>query len=515
MEAEQEAPIVAAYGPNAVAYGDNILIAISGGKKSFLQRVQEGKHVKLYQKFVVPSSSLVGLIYGQWFEVQDKASTEDKDFKIIKRVADHSVSQYQTTVSVSSILPSTIVKDDLSSAISQQEIEALQAKGVSGSEIISKIQESSSSFDKKTEFSKFKWIQRARERHGLFFQIKKVTPYSLSRHLLTAKKTEQRVIIPPANLALLVNASGAAESSRILVVDDAYGSLAAAVCWAAQREKAEPAFEDTAVVVTGKTMGAAIRGALQEINMLTKEGPVRDNAPFVCPLGLHKFVDPDDAAMNEHFPGLQEVAEGQEQGRIKSARAKATEQSAKLGADAPVPAAPVPRPPRGKFHQEDLGNFLLREYRKWAERKGFAPNGPAIDAQEAARAAMPIDAEVSLHSLPAPPAAFDSLAIASRSRPLPLVIALSPYLAAGATVAVYTELEAHAAELSMALHRARACQIRIQQSSEKLWQMLPGRTHPVMLGHTPTGYVVSWVAMPPHEERELVRKSRPTKRRRR
>ncbi|KAI9209595.1 Gcd10p family-domain-containing protein [Polychytrium aggregatum] len=125
-----------------------------------------------------------------------------------------------------------IYDDTNSQKLSKEEIEQLKEEGLKGNvsaqDMIKKIIDSSSTFDKKTEFSKTKYIKRKERKFSKIIQLRKPTIHGLCEFFFKEKPVKIRDIRVDT-LAQLLAFTNVRAGSKMLVVDDTSGLIVSAL----------------------------------------------------------------------------------------------------------------------------------------------------------------------------------------------------------------------------------------------------------------------------------------------
>lgn len=506
---------------NMVHNGDSVLLHVRGDR-SYIARVMKGKPIDIY-KHRVQSDLLIGLIYNAFYILRDA-----KFNPTIDMATDPTVQGYTALTAEGDGDVLAGLCDDEAGELRQTLLESESYQG------------------KNTEFSRQKSVNRARNRHVLIFKIELANPFSICKYLYYGKNPETNLFISPGNYALLIHHSDAARipgCARILVYDDLDGRVAAGIasklvltnsiadltdpcvkmlanectvlidkCSEAKTfkerhllgfsflEKARsilklPLCDKEVVAVTGRTLGAGLKNALIDSNIFSsKHGSdtSRPNiAPFLCAINSTKLVDDDDLG----FLGYTVVDN-----------------------DTAILEHNDEHTHSNVWTLESMNHAIMCDYDMWLERRLCLLNIPADKLRETiyaapdlesfsrtTRAPLCIPLETDLSSL-----TFDSLVIAARSRPLPLVQLLSKFIKPTAPVSVYSPSAEALAELGHHLISTRSGHIQSYMDNRILdYQILPGRTRPAMLGESFGGYVLTYYAQPLNENDESIfRKSR-------
>ncbi|KAE8306059.1 Gcd10p family protein [Giardia duodenalis] len=506
---------------NQVQNGDSVLLHVRGDR-SYITRIAMSKPVDIYHHRV-QSDLLIGLIYNAFYMLRGGGSNITID-----RADDPTVQGYTA-------LTAGGAGDALAGLCDNEAEELRQA-----------LLESESYQGKDTEFSRQKAVNRARKRHVLIFSIELANPYSICKYLYTGKTPETNLFMSPGNYSLLLHHSDAARIpgySRILVYDDLDGRVAAGIasrmvltdavvdptnanvkmlmdeCTELINQCSEvktfrerhrlgflflervrtvlnlPRCDQEVVAVTGRTLGAGLKNALIDSNVLpAKHGleASRPNiAPFVCAVNSTKLADDDDLGLLGYSI---------------------------VGDDTSCPKPEDDSVRTDIWTPESITRAIMCDYDMWLERRlcllkipvdklkeviYSAPDLESFSRNTRAPLCTPLDTDLL-------PLSFDSLVIAARSRPLPLAQLLSKFIRPAAPVSVYSPSAEALAELGHYLLSTRSGHIQSYTDNRLLdYQILPGRTRPAMLGESFGGYVLTYYTQPPTENDESIfRKSR-------
>ncbi|KAJ8652243.1 hypothetical protein O0I10_012151 [Lichtheimia ornata] len=116
--------------------------------------------------------------------------------------------------------------------LSHQEVETLKAESLKGNltndEIIQKIISSHAEFDKKTEFSKAKYIERKKKKFMKVFTPVRPTLYQINE-LFFNKNPEKIKGLRVDTLSQILSLANVRSNSKVLVVDDTQGLIVSAV----------------------------------------------------------------------------------------------------------------------------------------------------------------------------------------------------------------------------------------------------------------------------------------------
>ncbi|OAD79852.1 hypothetical protein PHYBLDRAFT_99099, partial [Phycomyces blakesleeanus NRRL 1555(-)] len=164
-------------------------------------------------------NNLIGQPFGLSYEIYDREGN-------IRPVPNWALSS-ETAANNQNIVDDTSVQ-----LLSQEEVERLKEEGMKGNmdaaEIIRKMIESHTEFDKKTEFSKAKYIQRKMMKFLKVFTPVRPTLYSITQYFFN-KNPEKIRHLRIDTLSQLLNHANVRANGKILVVDDTQGLIISAV----------------------------------------------------------------------------------------------------------------------------------------------------------------------------------------------------------------------------------------------------------------------------------------------
>nr|CAG8466253.1 8130_t:CDS:2 [Entrophospora candida] len=153
---------------------------------------------------------IIGKPFGHSYEIYDK----DK-VKIIKNVSFIEVDETEAN-------NQEIFDDPSKQKLSYKEIEQLKQQATEGSDVIKNIVESHISFDKKTEYSKAKYIKRKEAKFSRIFTPVRPTLYSVWEYFYSKNPTKIRELRIDT-LSQMLKWANVHSNTRMLVVDDTQG----------------------------------------------------------------------------------------------------------------------------------------------------------------------------------------------------------------------------------------------------------------------------------------------------
>ncbi|CAN6640693.1 tRNA (adenine(58)-N(1))-methyltransferase non-catalytic subunit TRM6 [Trichomonascus vanleenenianus] len=173
---------------------------------------------------------IIGHPFGFTYEIG-----EDRALSIVKNdfVLDNEDSERNEVVeAISELLPHEnnreLLDDPNVQALDMHKIEELKKQGLSGQEIIELVTKSHSAFEKKTAFSKEKYIKRKQQKFLQQFTPEAIGSTELVEYYLN-KDPAKIVGMSVESLALMLNMANIQPGGTYLVVDDVCGVLVAAL----------------------------------------------------------------------------------------------------------------------------------------------------------------------------------------------------------------------------------------------------------------------------------------------
>jgi len=335
-----------------------------------------------------------------------------------------------------------------SQSLKQDEIELLKQSGASGDEIVKKIVESSSSFSSKTKFSQNKYLKKKQKKHCELIQLLKPSSRLLCK-LYENREPGKVCNMRCDSLSQLLTYSNIRPGSNVVVVDTCAGLLLSSVL-----EK----MSGTGQVVNLHTGGETAPNltCVQHLNLPDEYWETMHSLP------MHMLKK----SISEEIPVTELVLQDED---IESIKLKEKEVSV---LKRKIPARTENNEllkKENKLSAEDRLNIRIdrRNKRKMHQRK-------AIELLRSNN--------------------IDSLVVASRFHPTPIVMMLMQVLAPSRPFAVYCEYREPLMELFVNLTTS-GCAINLQlnETFMRYYQVLEERTHPLVTMPGSRGFVLSGI----------------------
>ncbi|CAG8466526.1 4713_t:CDS:10 [Paraglomus occultum] len=179
-------------------------------------RLKKDTQVSLGKFGNFDTNSIIGHPYGYSYEIYEGTKA-----KIIKNVAFVDVDDTEAN-------NKDIVDDPAKQNLSHEEIERMKQEGVGGQEIIKKVVEGHSTFNKKTEYSKAKYIKRKEAKFSKVFTPVKPTLYSVWSYVYSNRPEKIRDLRIDT-LSQILTLANVHANAKYIVVDDVRGMLISGV----------------------------------------------------------------------------------------------------------------------------------------------------------------------------------------------------------------------------------------------------------------------------------------------
>ncbi|PVU99375.1 hypothetical protein BB559_000774 [Furculomyces boomerangus] len=194
---------------------DLLIVKLPSGNSKII-KIEDKKHIELGKFGSFDKDKLIGKPYGQWYEIFGNGEIRpilNSKFEVLDETGANNQEIFDG-------------KD--SQKISQSEIEDLKKESKAGTilpqDIIKTIAENNASFEKKTEYSKAKYIKRKESKFLKLFMPMESTAHNICEHFFN--KTPEKInYIRIDTLSQLLSISNVCSSSRVLAVDNTQGMI--------------------------------------------------------------------------------------------------------------------------------------------------------------------------------------------------------------------------------------------------------------------------------------------------
>lgn len=350
-----------------------------------------------------------------------------------------------------------LMDNNTSQSMGQKEITELRASGMAGSTIVEKIILNSATFDKKSKFSKAKYVTRKQIKYQPRCRIVRCTASSVCQTLYL-KDPRKLMNMRPDTLAQILNYSNIHAGSQVLIVDTCMGVVTAA---AAQRMGGY-----------GKILSVYSSQQPNFYELLQKF-----NLTFVENQSI-KWVTAGDVF------GSGEDGTSVGCGKDSSAPATTAVQDDPERAEREEMVWPCPI-------QDHTRNYL-KQMKSDKERLAFMAKRQARFCRKLTRHT----AEEAAQWLRERPS--DSVIIVARYDPTATLLKVLPYLASSCPFVVYCEFMEPLTQCFRQLQeKSLAINLRLSDTWTREYQVLPGRTHPNMNMSQSGGFLLTGVKLDP------------------
>jgi tRNA (adenine58-N1)-methyltransferase non-catalytic subunit len=225
--------------PDVVRLGDYMILVFGDGRQFFAQCIKNWKGrsapVKINKK-AYPTHNLEGLAYGTVLELGNshlKPLPEGED--LIPEFSRDS-SKTETGTTDDSTLPAMeqsndnrdIVDTNESQTLAMEDVQKLVRDGAEGAEIVKSLVENSKTFEKKTEFSKAKYIVRKQKKYQQRCRIVRCTASSVCEAMF--RKDARKIMgMRQDTLGQILSYSNVSAGCQVLVYEQCMGMITGAV----------------------------------------------------------------------------------------------------------------------------------------------------------------------------------------------------------------------------------------------------------------------------------------------
>ncbi|KAJ1969333.1 tRNA (adenine(58)-N(1))-methyltransferase non-catalytic subunit trm6 [Dimargaris xerosporica] len=206
--------------PTGVCTGQQVIIRMPSGNYKAV-KATPGAKIDLGKFGSCMADDIIGRPFGLTYEIYTKG-----------RARPLRVESEYATVQETEATNREIMDDPQAQRLTHDEIQQLKESSLAGEvdhdTLIAKMAENNASFDKKTEFSKAKYIKRKKSKYSKEFTVVDPTLHNLWHFFFTRNSTKIRDIRIDtlAQLLAMLNVNA---YSRLLVVDDTHGMVLSAV----------------------------------------------------------------------------------------------------------------------------------------------------------------------------------------------------------------------------------------------------------------------------------------------
>ncbi|XP_026886792.2 tRNA (adenine(58)-N(1))-methyltransferase non-catalytic subunit TRM6 [Electrophorus electricus] len=433
-----------------ISEGDYVVLKRGDVYKSV--QIDKKKKV-IFEKQWIFLDGAVGELYGSTFEV-------DAGGKLgLRKASNTGNSTGDGETKEAGLDNRHIVDDGKSQKLTRDDIESLKEQGLKGQEIIQQLIDNSTTFRDKTEFAQEKYIKKKKKKYESHITVLKPSTRILAM-MYHGREPGKVCHLRYDTLAQLLTLGNIHAGSKIIV------------------------FETCAGLVLGSVM-ERMGGYGSVIQMYPGRGPVRAamesfGFPSHFHDTLHEFPLCKVNAMLSGTLNLDEKdPDGQSDGRLgeQSASSRLSSGGSKEGSSESQSMEVCTQQARAKevVQTEKLRDQKAQEKRVKIEekRRRLAAAAALLEGRNA-----------------------DGLVIASRFHPCPLLLGLLKFVAPSRPFVVYCQYREPLIECYTKLReQGGAINIRLTDTWVRHYQVLPNRTHPMLLMSGGGGYVLSGITV--------------------
>ncbi|KAJ8355539.1 hypothetical protein SKAU_G00183330 [Synaphobranchus kaupii] len=403
-------------------------------------QVQKNRKVIFEKKWFFLDNA-VGELYGTSFEVASGGTLQPRKPKHAESIAE---------VKEAGIDNRNIVDDGRSQKLTRDDIETLKGQGLKGQDIVQQLVENSSSFRDKTEFAQEKYIKKKKKKYENTVMVLKPSTRILAQ-MYHGREPGKICYLRYDSLALMLTLGNVHAGSKLIV------------------------FETCAGLVLGAVM-ERMGGQGSVIQMYPGGGPARG--------ATDSFGFPEHFLRTLHdFPlcKVQALLAG------------------RLSLEAQEPDAPPLPKPQGRSLEsggvDPAPEGMEMEMEKERERESETEERERRREDKAQERKMKMEEKrkklLAAAALLQPRNA-DGLVIASRLHPCPVLLGLLKFLAPSRPFVVYCQYREPLIECYTKLkQQGGAINLQLSETWLRHYQVLPNRTHPVLLMSGGGGYLLS------------------------
>ncbi|XP_037541264.1 tRNA (adenine(58)-N(1))-methyltransferase non-catalytic subunit TRM6 [Nematolebias whitei] len=394
----------------------------------------------IFEKQWIFLDNVVGHLYCTTFEILSggvlQPKKEDKD------------TESSTEVKVTGTDNRNIVDDGKSQKLTRDDIETLKEQGLEGQEIIKQLIENSSTFTNKTGYAQDKYIKKKKQKYENTVTILKPTSRILAM-MYHGREPGKICHLRYDTLAQLLTLSNIHAGSKVLV------------------------FETCAGLVLGAVM-ERMGGYGSVIQMYPGGGPVRAGVEsFGFPVHFHKTLHEFPIChVNALLAGsldttVKDPAAEEEQNQPEAEQQEGSPEEQRMETTAAEDAAPD----QEELEKEKRKEVKVQEKKVKLEekRRKLAAAAALLEGRDA-----------------------DGLVIASRFHPCPVLLGLIKFLSPSRPFVVYSQYKEPLIECYTKLkEQGGTVNLKLTDTWLRHYQVLPNRTHPLLLMSGGGGYLLS------------------------
>lgn len=436
--------------------------------------VERGRKIKLDRSGIV-IDDVIGTPYGSHFELRKGRLRKVEEEGLAAGMAD------PTLVETSSDNRDILDSAGESQKLTQEDIVGMKSSGMSGKDIVENVVEHSVTFQKKTEFSKKKYIDKKRKTH-----IQLVTALKSSTRLLCemyyAKSANKILYMRSDIIARILTAINAHSNSRLIAVETAQGLLITSLL-----ERLGGAGTLLHVFPGDRPVRVA----------LEQSGHVPENFRTILmdfPLNrinqvLHDYRAENDTLLSQETNSSEEMQEPVDPIPISNLYEN---ESGNTKASFSFQTSEVAEEEMENSCTESLSGSEEDEPKAKKKRT----NRKEISFEERMRRRTIREEKFTKSRLELMKGNFDGLLVATRFHPEPIVLSLLPFLSPSRPLVVYCPfIEPLTNMYSKLKETGIVFDLHLSETWMRKYQVLPQRTHPLNQMVSGGGYILTGITV--------------------
>ncbi|XP_051510425.1 tRNA (adenine(58)-N(1))-methyltransferase non-catalytic subunit TRM6-like [Myxocyprinus asiaticus] len=422
-----------------ISYGDYIVLKRGDVFKSV--QIEQKKKV-IFEKQWFFLDKAVGQLYGTIFEIEAGGSLK---LKAAKRTGDSVGNDDSKEAGQDN---RHIVDDGRSQKLTRDDIEILKEQGLKGQEIVQQLIDNSTTFKDKTEFAQEKYIKKKKRKYESNITVLKPSTRLLAM-MYHGREPGKICHLRYDTLAQMLTLGNIHAGSKIIV------------------------FETCAGLVLGSVM-ERMGGYGSVIQMYPGGGPTRAGMEsFGFPSHFHETLHEFPMCkVNALLAGTLELSEKYEDSQANgNGQSDSSQETSHVLEKYSEPQSMDPEEETRRAERERLREQKAQEKKVKMEekRKKLASAAAQLEGRNA-----------------------DGLVIASRLHPCPVLLGLLKFVAPSRPFVVYSQyIEPLIESYTKLREQGGAISLRLTDSWLRHYQVLPNRTHPVLLMSGGGGYLLS------------------------
>ncbi|GFO32261.1 tRNA (adenine(58)-n(1))-methyltransferase non-catalytic subunit trm6 [Plakobranchus ocellatus] len=472
--------------PQLINEGDQVVFHREGWSRVF--QIRKKRQVYL-DKTKLDVDSLIGQPYGSTFEV-DRG-------KLVKIEKDASQA---LSICESSSSPGTdnrnLLDLDSNQRMSKEDIMKMKDEGITGQKIIEELIENSETFKKKTEFSQAKYLKKKTKKHIPVFTVMRPTPRLILE--IFSKDPSKICYLRADSLSQLLSYSNVMHGSKVALVETCQGLVLSCLLQrCGDAGKIVQLIPNSTNAICRQVMDYLGFGKFKEnvytfpLDELSSLNDASCSSNARTEVSQTKATEPCNVRpAAAPVEGEQNVTEGSEPDAQTEETADPDSNSSpyveeqdrnEAAEDDNIKA----EEPRG---EEDvvMDDTKAERDAKTGDKRSLGPNR---EAQRQRREARQQEAGVIIKEKQ-----FDSLVIACKYNPMPILLKMLEFMRPSSSVVVYCQYLEPLVECYTSVKENHAgLQLKLSETWFREYQILPQRTHPKINMSGTGGFLLTFI----------------------